>query len=579
VRPALATGELRERFARGNTQPKGVVWFGVRSFWGHLRHLFAAAIATENIDSRDWMTPDAPEDLADRVAAILGGTPGAGNVVDSIGRDLWIDFLADTGDDVSVSRAIASLVTARYELPDPDRSEKLLVAPRGDILLFGGDTAYPVATAQEIMNRVAVPFNQLLERDDDRLSRVLLGIPGNHDWYDGLDGFARMFRRRVAEDQEPRPSVIGISRRMLEHYAEWARELVRGGKVDKPDALVLSGYVPVQNASYFVLPLTSGIHLFGVDRQLKDIDARQCRYHLDWKLRHPHASPWVLLPDPLYQFGVPSRTGTAMVEALGLDFESRAHFLLSGDVHHYERLQQDGLLHVVSGGGGAFLHPAPLSGARFRPERRWPSAAQSSALLKGVPSRIALGKAGLLPHLTLAALFSLPMAIGGARHEVGLTLSAPLVVSVVVTVIYALLGGVRRTPRRVLPLAFGAGVLTAAVPVLCSFLLTRLLVSLEFPPSTWVIAVLAFAIAVFAGAWIFGAYLALLTRMGVEYTQAFSALDHPGFKHFLRLRIRADGSSVDAWCIGLVDPLDPGDPPVLVDQFSWRPATREDRGT
>ena len=32
-------------------------------------------------------------------------------------------------------------------------------------------------------------------RDDGR-QRVLLGIPGNHDWYDGLDGFGRMFRRR-----------------------------------------------------------------------------------------------------------------------------------------------------------------------------------------------------------------------------------------------------------------------------------------------------------------------------------------------------------------------------------------------
>ncbi len=124
---------------------------------------------------------------------------------------------------------------------------------------------------------------------------------------------------------------------------------------------------------------------------------------------------------------------------------------------------------------------------------------------------------------------------------------------------------------RVLPLAFAAGVLTAAIPVLCSFLLTRLLVSLEVRPSAWGMAALAYAVAVFAGAWIFGAYLALLTRIGVEHTQAFSALDHPGFKHFLRLRVRVDGSSIDGWCIGLVDPLKPGDPPVLVDQFSFRP--------
>jgi hypothetical protein len=572
VRPAPATDELRESFARGRVQPKGVVWFGIRSFWGHLRHFIAAAIATEDIDSRDWMTPDEPEDLAERIAAVLGGTRGTGNVVDSIGRDLWIDFLADTGDDVSVSRAIARLVTALYELPDPDRRGELLVAPRGDILLFGGDTAYPVATAQEIMNRVAVPFNQLLERDVDRRSGVLLGIPGNHDWYDGLDGFGRMFRRRAAEDEEPRPSVIGISRRMLDHYAEWARELVRGGKVDKPQAIALAGYVPVQNASYFVLPLTSTIHLFGIDRQLKDIDSRQCRFHLDWKQRHPRVCPWVLLPDPLYQFGVPSRTGIAMVQSLALDFASQPHFLLSGDVHHYERLQQDGVLHVVAGGGGAFLHPAPMSGARTGADRRWPGAAQSSALLRGVPWRIALGRSGFLPHLTLAALFSLPIAFGIRQYErLGLILSAPLLVTLIVTIVYALLGGVRRNRGRVLPLAFAAGVLTAAIPVLCSFLVTRLLVSLDLRPSAWGMAVLAYAVAVFAGAWIFGAYLALLTRIGVEHTQAFSALDHPGFKHFLRLRVRADGSSIDAWCIGLVDPLEPGEPPVLVDQFSFRP--------
>src|SRR5688500_19439043 len=92
IRPARATTEIHRHFRRGHEQPRGVVWFGVRSFWGHLRHFIASAIATEDIDSRDWMTPDAPEDLAERVAAVLGGTRGTGNVVDSIGRDLWIVF-------------------------------------------------------------------------------------------------------------------------------------------------------------------------------------------------------------------------------------------------------------------------------------------------------------------------------------------------------------------------------------------------------------------------------------------------------------------------------------------------------
>ncbi len=67
----------------------------------------------------------------------------------------------------------------------------------------------------------------------------------------------------------------------------------------------------------------------------------------------------------------------------------------------------------------------------------------------------------------------------------------------------------------------------------------------------------------------FGLYLAALARFGLNDDQAFAALGHPGYKHFVRLRIRRDGSQVDAWVIGLADPI--GDPtPVLVDHATFR---------
>ena len=75
----------------------------------------------------------------------------------------------------------------------------------------------------------------------------------------------------------------------------------------------------------------------------------------------------------------------------------------------------------------------------------------------------------------------------------------------------------------------------------------------------------------FAGTFVFGGYLALLTLLGYEHMQALTALDHPGFKHFVRLRVRADGSGIDAWCIGATDPLRAGQQPELVDHFVWRP--------
>jgi len=570
-RPEPSRPKAGQRFTRGRTSPRGVVWFGVSSFWGHLRHFVSAAIATEDIDSRDWMTPDLPQELTARVARVLGGDESKSTVVEALGRDLWIDYVSDTGDDVSVSRAVARLVVERYELPDPEREGSYVIAPRGEILLFGGDTAYPVATAQEITNRVLVPFNEALAGGDTQ-PRVLLGIPGNHDWYDGLDGFGRMFRRRFDDEQEPRPSMLGVSRPMLDYYAEWAREFVLGGKVEKPKALVLSGYAPVQNASYFVLPLTPDIHLYGVDRQLKSIDSRQKHFFAEWAREHPEANPWVLLPDPLFRFGGPSRTGTDMIQSLAFDFHARRHFLLSGDVHHYERSSESGTLHVIAGGGGAFLHPAPVVGGRRKAERRWPTSEQSRALLGGVSWKIARGRSGFLPHLIFAALFAPAMSVGVRLYDrLGVIVAAPLAMTVVITTIYALIGGVRRRWRRVLPPAFCAAAATASLPILASYLVKHALLRLHFVPTLLVVGSATLLLTVFTASYIFGFYLSYLTRRGIEHTQAFTALDHPGYKHFLRLRVRADGKGVDGYCIGLTDPLGPEAKPELVDTFTWRP--------
>jgi hypothetical protein len=547
------------------------VWFGVTSFWGHLQHFLATAIATEDVDSRDWMTPDEPSDLLARIARELGGDPAAPSLLESLGRDVWIDFIADTGDDVSVSRAVARLLFAEYELPDPDRPGERLVAPRGDVLLFGGDVAYPVATTREIANRVIAPWNQVLEtlpRDDK--PRVLLAIPGNHDWYDGLDGFQRLFRRR-AENDEVRASVVGISQAMLEHYAEWAREFLRGGKVEKPKALALAGYTPVQNASYFALAVTPTFHLYGADRQLTTPDSRQRRFLGDLYREHSGAPAWVLLPDPIYRFGNPSKTGTATAEALELDFEAREHFVLTGDVHHYQRMRRGRMLHVIAGGGGAFLHPARLAKGGLPAEAQWPSAAQCRKLLPLVAWKIGTGRSGFLPHILLFLLFFPTISFGAQFYErLGVIVATPALTTLVLSSIYALIGGVRRR-KSVMPLAFGAALVTAMLPIAGSLVVSRGLAEVGVSISLTLLIAATLTISIFAGVFVFGAYLALLTATGYEHTQAFTALDHPGFKHFLRLRIRADGRGIDGYCLGLANPLGENEPPVLVDTFTWRP--------
>jgi hypothetical protein len=575
------------RFLRGREKSRGVVWFGARSFWGHLRHLLSAAIASENVDSRDWMTSEPPDVLRARIVEVLGGDTARASLTEGVGRDVYIDFVADTGDDVAVSRAVARLVFASYELPDPDRPGELLTAPRGDILFFGGDTAYPVATAQEILNRVIVPWNQVLEAlpaeppPGDGRQRVLLGIPGNHDWYDGLDGFARMFRRRPP-GVVPRAPAVGVSTRMLLQHAAWAREFVRefvrGGTVGKPAALALAGYTPVQSASYFALQLAPGIDLIAVDRQLTAIDVRQREFMEAARPAAGGSATLAVLPDPVHLFGDASRNGTAMVEALHLDTTARETFVLSGDIHHYERAARGESLHVIAGGGGAFLHPARVAAGGLTPAVVWPSVAQSRYLLRGVAGKLACGRSGFLPHAVLLLIF-LPAVLfrGRLYARTGIAVTATVVTTLVVGIVFALLGGGARR-RVVLPFALAAAAVTALIPLAASSLVRAALDDLWRPAVAVAVPILTLALAVFAGTFVFGGFLALMTLLGYEHMQALTALDHPGFKHFVRLRVRADGSGVDGWCIGATDPLRPSQPPELVDHFVWRPFGAKESG-
>lgn len=454
-----------------------------------------------------------------------------------------------------------------------------ILAPRGDILFFGGDTAYPVATAEEIHDRVVAPFNRVLLERHDGKNRVLLGIPGNHDWYDGLDGFARLFRRRPYEQLPAAAGTLHSTRQKSEfaRYTDFAKRLVLGEHVEKPGTLDLVGYRPVQSATYFVLPLAPGLHWYAVDRQLRNLDYRQRQYFESWRLRHPGSQRVIALPDPPYHFGRVNPSGRRMVQALGLDGKKERSLVLSGDIHHYERWREDQVSYVIAGGGGAFLHPAPLGKDRARRDVEWPGPRQSQSILWGVPWKVAAGRSGVLPHFIFAALLAPTIfALGAGR--VGAAAAATSVALVVITLCLALIGGLRRRERvgLLLSLAFAAAVGAAATPWLVHGGLAAggvtawgaglgALGGLGTALSAGVLLVSA----VVASA-VFGTYLMVLTWLGLESTQAFTALDHPGYKHFLRMRVRADGSGIDIWCIGLVDPLGEDAHPVLVDALFWR---------
>ncbi len=547
--PVYATPETRAFPVAQLLTRRATPWYSLGWLVANFGHLIASAVAKSDIDGRDWMSPDEPTALAEQVARAAGfAHVSAGSLTDAKGADVWIDYVADTGDDADVSREVARLVARRYALTLPDTGEAL-DAPRGDLLFFGGDSAYPIATGAQLMLRLVDPWNDALAEADDGRTRALLATRGNHDWNDGLDGFGRLFRRKKIQTPDTAP----------------------------PSAppLALRGYVAVQDASYFVLPLAPELALFAPDRQLDKLDFRQRTYFDEFRRAHPQCAAVLTQGDPCFAFGQPNPHGQETREALGL--ATQRALILAGDSHHYVRLDEpvgEGATatHITAGGGGASLHPTMDSIGDTPPALRlWPSPAESSALGGAVPWRLWSGASGWLIHLALAALYTLffgaaaLLAAHIAWQNVPFLIATAVLLGIVLDASGKLFDGRPHESQW-----RGANSLTSLALAGIPFGVTLALD--HFVPGIgagWK-ALAAIGTGTLLGPLFIGSLFLWAVRAGVDQTMAFAALAHPGFKHFLRMRVRHDGSAIDVWCIGLRNPLEAGEPPVLVDSFCWK---------
>jgi hypothetical protein len=569
-------------FHRGAHAPYATRWFGVTSLAGHARNLVASAIAAESIDARDWMRPASADELLSQVVRALGGDASRATLVEALGRDLWIDFVADTGDDHDVSQAVARMLFATYAVEEEGATR---VLPRGDVLLFGGDTAYPVATGEEIARRLVAPWNEVLREVDDGRPRALVGIAGNHDWYDGLDGFGRLFRRAApdsaAAEETPTSSrrrrrvrrrtgivarqlhldEVGGLMKMVQSVGAGLRALWAGSKIVRPRRLALIGYRAVQDASYWALPLAPGLEAWGVDRQLGRLDYRQRSFFNDRRRAAGGGRLLFVAPDPAIAFGERHEPGARMVAACKLSLDRDRVFYLTGDMHHYERRAAGAAsLHVIAGGGGSFLHGTRIGPYPAGPPACvWPSATTSRRLVAQVPWKLMVGSSGFIVHLGFALVASLELG-AAARGTTSLVVTALLVAAGLAAALFANVGHNRAHPRLVLAVAVPFGVVLGLLPMALRMALPRVV-----PAIDWDMGVLV--VYAFVGALTIGVFLATIAVLGLEHQQAFSVLSHPGFKHFVRMCVRADGR-IDAWTIGKDDPLGPGDA-ALIDRFAW----------
>jgi hypothetical protein len=422
---------------------------------------------------------------------------------------------------------------------------------------------------------------------------VLLGIPGNHDWYDGLDGFGRLFRRDAVADlashatgkadaadphfdparDDDVATAIGRAYRQL-HLDELlgsvtlARDAIEsvtavltGSKVTRVSRLVLLGYRAVQEASYWLLPIAPGLDLWGVDRQLRTVDFRQRLFFNERRAGGAARRRILVCSDPAIAMGERNEPGQQILKACGLKLREDPTLFLTGDSHHYERRAIGASQHVIAGGGGAFVHGTRVH--KYPPGRTpaiaYPDARTSRRLAASVPWQVVAGTPGILPHVSCALLAYLQVGAFRANAATGWAVTAAFAAVAVLAMFATMsLKGRRRWAAASVAIAFGIALalLPLGIGWLVSLVTGRLATEL-----------LTAGIMAFAGPLLIGHYLLTLVVTGLEPWSAYSALGHPGFKHFVRLCVHADGR-VEGWTIGKDDPLAPG-APVLIDRFEW----------
>jgi hypothetical protein len=244
--------------------------------------------------------------------------------------------------------------------------------------------------------------------------------------------------------------------------------------------------------------------------------------------------------------------------------------ILAGDTHHYCREKIGASTHVTAGGGGAFLHPARINRrGKKSPLAEYPGPKTSLSLALRVPLLMTFGRSGFLVHVFFALVYLPTYGMDFYLHSA--TVSPSAATAILAGVVSLLIGGWRQRDRlTIAALAAGTGLAIGFLPLAIESFVASVLGRIGVPAlASWSLTI-QYVIAIHGAVFVAGVFLTALTILGLEHNQSFSALAHPGYKHFLRLRIKKDGSAVDAWAIGKADPLSRSDKVVLVDHFRWK---------
>ncbi len=486
---------------------------------------------------------------------------------------VFVDYVADTGDGFNPTFATARCLSGAAAIPpDPEFAGR---GAQADLLVFGGDEVYPVASALQYEQRLNEVLRTAAGFDGVVDLPAVMALPGNHDWYDGLASFRRNFCESwVQRDAPPGEELIAVP-----------------GPNRRDD---VGGWGAFQSRSYFAVQLSPRWWLWAVDSQLDaPIDAEQLSYFRDARRQLGDAKVILCTATPSWLEAARAGKGTYSAEAdsplytllwfvdrvLGHDERHRIRLVLTGDQHHYARYtcttptpspdtapptaEPFAPELVTCGGGGAFLAsthhlPQHLSIA-LRP---WPSGSgatvgyERATAYPGVATSRAIGRSRFLSAAWRNGP-SLPALIGAADVALFLTflLHWPFgwprawqfwVTTGIVAVLlgfYAASGAHAVRPRRRRQWAIGLLLtghtlahLVAAGAV--AALVAALVADPARPP--WYGYLLAIMLLVVVGTVVFVTYLHVADRFGCHTLEAFSGLRIEDWKSHLRLRVSAD---------------------------------------
>jgi hypothetical protein len=248
------------------------------------------------------------------------------------GNTVWVDYVADLGDGFDSTYAIASLISApSIELPEVGK------LPAAKLLVMGGDQVYPYPTRTAYRERFAFPYQTALPAAaDGAWRRLLFVLPGNHDWYDGLNSFDYMFcKARFGHAAENR----------------------------------IGGWVCPQHRSYFAIRLPHNWWIWGADIQLAQyLDAGQVLYFesvAEAMKQHPTEAPKVILctAEPSWNYDkdekLQGEDNLSTIARIANNAGARICAVVAGDLHHYSRYtsKSSATSFVTAGGGGAYFSP------------------------------------------------------------------------------------------------------------------------------------------------------------------------------------------------------------------------------